>query len=80
MCEELQVSPASPFVTDWLCSRIDGDGGVTLFGHEFIDTRGGERIERTLDDEELPAVLERDFGVRARLVDGRWERVPTGVG
>ena len=42
MCDELQTSPTSPFVTDWLCSRIEGGGGVTLFGDVLIDTRTGE--------------------------------------
>ena len=72
MCAQLQVDPASPFVQDWLCSRIDGAGGVTLFGRRFVDTRGPERIDREVDDGEIATLLAAHFGVAARFDDGRW--------
>lgn len=72
MCAQLQSDPGSPFVQDWLCSRIEGAGGVTLFGRRFIDTRGPTRVEADLTDDEVPGRLATHFGVQARLAGDRW--------
>lgn len=71
-CRFLQSSPDSPFLTGWLCSLINVHGGVTLFGRRLIASDGTDREERDVGDDDLPEVLERWFGVRAVLADGRW--------
>jgi N-hydroxyarylamine O-acetyltransferase len=73
-CLFQQTSPESPFVTGWNCC-IEHDGGwVTLSGRHYIATAGVTRDERDLTDDELVGVLETTFGIRAELVDGRWQR------
>ncbi|HYN69902.1 MAG TPA: arylamine N-acetyltransferase [Candidatus Eisenbacteria bacterium] len=71
-CAYLQTSPGSPFVSGWLCSVLDGQGGTTLFGRRLIVSDGDDREERDLSDEALPEVLASRFGVATRLDDGRW--------
>jgi arylamine N-acetyltransferase len=72
MCRRLQTSADSPFTRDWLCSAVAADGGVTLFGRRFIASRGAEREERVLEDDEVAPLLEQWFGVRARWSGDRW--------
>jgi len=75
-CRYYQTAPGSPFVGRWNCTIAGrGGDGTTLSGHHFIATDGTGRDERDLTDGELIGVLESAFGIRAGLVDGRWQRV-----
>lgn len=74
-CRYHQVSPASPFVGRWNCVIFTADGATSLSGRHYISTDGRAREERDLTDAELPRILEAAFGIRAKLVDGRWERI-----
>ena len=64
MCRFHQTSPDSHFTNNLLCSRIDGDGRITLSGMKFITTSGAQRYEQTLNSrEEYDRVLRDEFGV-----------------
>jgi N-hydroxyarylamine O-acetyltransferase len=65
MCRHHQTSPESHFTRGRICSRATPEGRVTLSEMRLIETSaGGERRERTLnDEEEYAAVLREHFGV-----------------
>lgn len=64
MCHHHQTSPESHFTRQTVCSLALPDGRVTLSGLKLITTRGAERQERILEDEEeRAAVLRELFGV-----------------
>ena len=64
MCKYHQTSPQSSFTQGRVCSRATIDGRITLSDMQLIETKGGERRERTLrDEEEYAAVLAKDFGI-----------------
>jgi N-hydroxyarylamine O-acetyltransferase len=58
------TSPDSHFTQNLVCSRLTGDGRVTVTGHELITTdRDGRRVEQITSDEQLLAVLREQFGI-----------------
>jgi len=73
-CRDQQTSPDSPFVADWLCSRIGDQGGVTLSDGRLIVTDGDSRSEAEVSEHDLPVTLAAHFGIHAARVDGRWVR------
>ena len=73
-CRFHQTDPGSPFTQGWNCVVMTTGGAMTLSGRHRIATDGDARNERDLTDDELVAVLTTSFGIRARIVDGRWER------
>ncbi|MFL6254322.1 MAG: arylamine N-acetyltransferase family protein [Pyrinomonadaceae bacterium] len=67
MCCFQQTSPESHFTRSRICSRLTADGRVTLSGARLITTKGGERVERELEDEtEYTAALLEHFGISMR--------------
>jgi N-hydroxyarylamine O-acetyltransferase len=67
MCRFHQTSPESHFTRGRVCSRLTGEGRVTLSGARLITTSGGERVERELgDDGEYAAALLEHFGISMR--------------
>ena len=73
-----QTDPGSPFTRGWNCVIMREDGATTLSGRHYIRTTGGVRDERDLTDDEMIEALASDFGIRARLAEGRWERDDPG--
>jgi N-hydroxyarylamine O-acetyltransferase len=71
-CAELQTASDSPFVEDWICSRIVGGAGVTLMGGRFVDSTGPERVDVRPDEAETIAILADRFDIQARRAGGRW--------
>lgn len=71
MCGYHQSSPSSIFYCKSLCSILTPGGRVTYIGHKLIttvfptDARGSvlKTTTRELKDEEIPGVLEEQFGV-----------------
>ncbi|MEU8518180.1 arylamine N-acetyltransferase [Streptomyces sp. NBC_01216] len=64
-----RTSPDSHFTRSLICSRLTGEGRVTLSGYKLVTTLGAERDERSLEsDEEVRAVYRDLFGIElARL-------------
>ncbi|MEU3597865.1 arylamine N-acetyltransferase [Streptomyces sp. NPDC006798] len=59
------TSPESHFTRSLICSRLGEDGRITLSGRRLATTRGGERYEETLPDDEAVLRAYRDhFGIR----------------
>ena len=64
MCRFHQTSPESHFTKNLICSRVTGDGRITLSGMNLITTSGPQRDEQTLNDqEEYNRILRDQFGV-----------------
>ena len=64
MCHFHQTSPESHFTQNLICSRVTGDGRITLSGMKLITTSGAERQEQTLSSrEEYDRILRDQFGV-----------------
>jgi N-hydroxyarylamine O-acetyltransferase len=65
MCRYHQTSPESHFTKARMCSLATPEGRITLSGLRFITTtRTGERLERTLSNEEkFDEMLRELFGV-----------------
>jgi len=63
MCHYHQTSPQSPFTRKRVCSRATPEGRITLSNGKLIETRNGERRERTSSNEEWKAGLRDLFGV-----------------
>ena len=70
-----QTSPDSPFVGRWNCVIFTPRGATSLSGRHYVASDGTAREERDLQDDEIVDVLGTAFGIRARQVDSRWERV-----
>jgi len=65
MCWYQQTSPASHFTVGPTCSRLDGNGRVTIAGDLLIRTTGGERTETRLEgDEAILDAYDEHFGFR----------------
>jgi N-hydroxyarylamine O-acetyltransferase len=65
-CRFHQTSPDSHFTQNRICSLATPDGRVTLSGMKLLFTRGGEKQERVLaDDQEHSEALRRHFGIAA---------------
>ena len=64
MCRFHQTSPESHFTKNLICSRVTGDGRITLSGMKLITTSGPQRDEQTLNSqEEYDRILRDQFGV-----------------
>ncbi len=68
-CWWQQTSPESHFTQNTICSRLTGDGRVTLSGRTLITTSGGARTEQQLetDDAVRTAYLDH-FGITLNRV------------
>jgi len=63
-CWWQQTAPESHFRRDTICSRLTGDGRISISGRTLIHTRGGTRTEHQLaDDGELRAAYRDHFGI-----------------
>ncbi|MET0415480.1 MAG: arylamine N-acetyltransferase, partial [Actinoplanes sp.] len=63
-CWYQQTFPESHFRKDTVCTRLDGDGRITLSGRTLIRTQGEGRTEEKLDDDGALLAAYRDlFGV-----------------
>jgi N-hydroxyarylamine O-acetyltransferase len=64
MCRFHQTSPESHFTKNLICSRVTGDGRITLSGMKLINTSGAQRDEQTVaTQEEYDRILRDQFGV-----------------
>jgi N-hydroxyarylamine O-acetyltransferase len=64
MCRYHQTSPESHFTQKRICSRATETGRITLSDMRLIETSGGQREERTLDNQhEYDAILRDRFGI-----------------
>ena len=87
MCEYHQSSPSSIFFCKSLCSILRPNGRLTYMGHRLIATAYPtehsplETTTRDLKDEEIPVVLENEFGVvlGAPLIPKDQDIVPPSV-
>ncbi len=63
-CWYQQTSPASHFTQSTICSRLTGEGRISVSGRTLIRTTGGVRSEQELpDDDALLAAYRDHFGV-----------------
>lgn len=63
-CWWQQTSPESHFTRSLTCSRLTGDGRITLSGNRLIRTVDGNRKEERLgSDAEVLAAYQRHFGI-----------------
>ena len=70
-CWYQQTWPGSHFRAGPVCSRLDGDGRVSLAGRTLIVTRGSGRTERELgSDAEVLAAYREHFGLALDRVPG----------
>jgi N-hydroxyarylamine O-acetyltransferase len=72
-CWWQQTSPDSHFTCSTICSRLTGDGRISISGHSLIRTSGGSRSEQTLTGGEVLAAYREHFGISL-------DRVPGGKG
>jgi N-hydroxyarylamine O-acetyltransferase len=71
-CWWQQTSPRSHFTTAVICSRLTGDGRVSISDHRLIRTEGGNRSEQHLPTDEAILAAYRDhFGISLDRVPGR---------
>jgi len=64
MCRFHQTSPESHFTRGRVCSLATEDGRVTLSGMRFITTRGNQRDERLIaNEDEYNRTLHDTFGI-----------------
>ncbi|HZQ94311.1 MAG TPA: arylamine N-acetyltransferase [Candidatus Sulfotelmatobacter sp.] len=64
VCEFHQTSPESSFTQKRICSRATPDGRITLAEMKLIETRRGQRQERTVtSEEEWNSILRDRFGI-----------------
>jgi N-hydroxyarylamine O-acetyltransferase len=63
-CWYQQTSPDSHFTRGTVCTRLDGDGRITLSGRTLIRTGAAGRTEETLKtDDEVLAAYRTHFGI-----------------
>jgi N-hydroxyarylamine O-acetyltransferase len=63
-CWYQQTSPESHFTRSTICSRLTGDGRISISGHTVIRTSGGVRAEQQLaGDGALLAAYRDHFGI-----------------
>jgi len=63
-CWYQQTSPESHFTRGTICSRLTGEGRISISGHTLIRTTGGARSEEQLtDDGALLAAYRDHFGI-----------------
>jgi N-hydroxyarylamine O-acetyltransferase len=71
-CWYQQTYPGSHFRQGPVCTRLDGDGRVTLSGRTLIRTKGEARTEEQLAGDDVVLAAYRDhFGVVLDRVPGR---------
>jgi N-hydroxyarylamine O-acetyltransferase len=59
-----QTSPESHFTRNTICSRLTGDGRISLTGRALVRTTGTARTEEQLDDDDaLLAAYRENFGI-----------------
>jgi len=64
MCHYHQTSPESHFTQKRICSRATETGRITLSDMRLIETRAGQRQERTLTNQtEFDSILSERFGI-----------------
>ena len=63
MCHFHQTSPDSHFTQNRICSLATSEGRLTLSGMRLITTRGGEKQERELNENEYVEALREIFGI-----------------
>ena len=63
-CWWQQTSPSSHFTRTTVCSRLTGDGRISISGRTLIATSGGSRTEQQLaSDDALLAAYREHFGI-----------------
>jgi N-hydroxyarylamine O-acetyltransferase len=63
-CKWQQTSPRSHFTKNRLCTRATPSGRITLTDKEFIMTRNGKKVKRSVKSpEEFATLLHRRFGI-----------------
>ena len=63
-CWWQQTSPQSHFTRSVICSRLTGDGRISISGRSLIRTAGGRRTEENLPDDRAVLAAYRDhFGI-----------------
>jgi N-hydroxyarylamine O-acetyltransferase len=78
-CWYQQTSPRSHFTRSTICSRLTGDGRISVSGHTVIRTSGGVRTEERLDDGALLAAYRDHFGIVLDQVPVVSPRQPPGA-
>ncbi|XVU20851.1 arylamine N-acetyltransferase family protein [Actinoplanes sp. CA-054009] len=68
-CWWQSTSPESHFTHGPVCSRLDGDGRISISGSTLIRTRGDQRSETPLDD--VLAAYREHFGIAIDRVPSR---------
>ena len=70
-CWWQQTSPQSHFTRSVICSRLTGDGRISISGHRLIRAVDGQRTEENLRDDQavLTAYLDH-FGISLDRVPG----------
>ncbi len=81
-CWWQQTSPDSHFTRSTICSRLTGEGRISLSGRTLIRTTGGARTEQELGGDGAVLAAYRDhFGIALdrvpRVVPGRLPQSPT---
>jgi N-hydroxyarylamine O-acetyltransferase len=65
MCLYQQTSPESHFTRGKVCSLMTKNGRKTLTDKKFIETKNGEKMEKSIEsDEEFSQILAREFGIK----------------
>lgn len=77
-CVHHQSSPDSHFTRGTVCSLATAEGRITISGRQLITTRGGDREQRSVDDDrELLALYEQHFGIALSRVPAVSRDAPT---
>ena len=69
-CWWQQTSPDSPFTQSTICSRLTGDGRISLSGRTLIRTTGGARTEQRLAEADVLAAYRDHFGITLDRIPG----------
>jgi N-hydroxyarylamine O-acetyltransferase len=70
-CWWQQTSPRSHFTSSVVCSRLTGDGRISISGRRLIRTVGGERTEEELPGDQAVLAAYRDhFGIDLAALPG----------
>jgi N-hydroxyarylamine O-acetyltransferase len=78
-CWWQQTSPQSHFTTSVICSRLTGNGRVSISGRTLIRTVGGQRTEENLPGDQAVLAAYRDhFGISLGSVPGPVPRPSPG--
>jgi N-hydroxyarylamine O-acetyltransferase len=69
-CWWQQTSPDSHFTQSTICSRLTGDGRISLSGRTLIRTTGGTRTEQRLAEADVLAAYRDHFGIVLDRIPG----------